>query len=1042
MRILDRERLTHWILDHPGVRPRLEEAVKAGRLELPELPRCAQALIAHTLLQLLPPHRSLWIVADNVRAAEQLSWDMDFFYPGAPLYLGPSDVDQTPQSSGVVEQPWYELERLRKESPRLLVTTRQAVETRVPAPHIMESALRSFRLGEHVVLEELSSELVRAGYQSEALVVDRGQWCRRGGILDVYPFHAEFPVRMEWFGNEIESLREFDPAGQTSIRNLDSVSISMVHREANADCESSLAEYFESAPYEMVVGEDGDADFKYAVSTHNFLHQAGYDQILLENKRVLVLGELIAWADSGYHVFLVTQNEGEEKRLREWLNVPDGAAPRISWITATWTKGFLWREAGLAVLTDAEIFGRYQSLRRGRHRDHIDQWRQASRGKGGSDFEEGDAVVHLEHGVGIFRGIVELPGKSNKEGGRAVLEIEYAESARLYVPLEQAYLVSRYIGVGRKMPPLDVLGNVRWDKKKKQAGRAVLDYAARLLAVQAERALESGFAFPPDTAWQLEFEEAFPYEETADQLKAIQETKADMESQRPMDRLICGDVGFGKTEVAIRAAFKAVCAGKQVAILAPTTVLAQQHWKTFRERMADYPVRIEMVSRFVPVAEQRKILSRTASGEVDILIGTHRLLSSDVIFKDPGLVVVDEEQRFGVEHKDALKEKYRRIDLLTLSATPIPRTLYMALMGTRDMSTIETPPRNRIPVETTVQEYDERVIRSAIQREMSRGGQVFFLHNRVKTIEKMAGQIQFLIPEARVLVGHGQMEEHQLEEVMSRFISGDADVLVSTTIIESGIDIPNANTIIIDRADRFGLADLYQLRGRVGRSDSRAYAFLMLPRDLVRGDAGKRVETIRQYSHLGAGFKVAMRDLEIRGAGNLLGTAQSGHIVAVGFELYCRLLKEAISQLKGEATSRVGDVALRLDFLVPGHSPREGVARAEIPASYIEPQTLRIQAYRELAELRTEEEWKQLRERWRDRFGKWPIEVELLLMYNRIRITALAGHITQIDVKGEKLMMTRNGDYVMVEGKFPRLNKQNPKAKLQEIETWIKAFSR
>ncbi len=458
--------------------------------------------------------------------------------------------------------------------------------------------------------------------------------------------------------------------------------------------------------------------------------------------------------------------------------------------------------------------------------------------------------------------------------------------------------------------------------------------------------------------------------------------------------------------------------------------------------MADYPVRIEMVSRFVPVAEQRKILSRTASGEVDILIGTHRLLSSDVIFKDPGLVVVDEEQRFGVEHKDALKEKYRRIDLLTLSATPIPRTLYMALMGTRDMSTIETPPRNRIPVETTVQEYDERVIRSAIQREMSRGGQVFFLHNRVKTIEKMAGQIQFLIPEARVLVGHGQMEEHQLEEVMSRFISGDADVLVSTTIIESGIDIPNANTIIIDRADRFGLADLYQLRGRVGRSDSRAYAFLMLPRDLVRGDAGKRVETIRQYSHLGAGFKVAMRDLEIRGAGNLLGTAQSGHIVAVGFELYCRLLKEAISQLKGEATSRVGDVALRLDFLVPGHSPREGVARAEIPASYIEPQTLRIQAYRELAELRTEEEWKQLRERWRDRFGKWPIEVELLLMYNRIRITALAGHITQIDVKGEKLMMTRNGDYVMVEGKFPRLNKQNPKAKLQEIETWIKAFSR
>jgi transcription-repair coupling factor (superfamily II helicase) len=436
------------------------------------------------------------------------------------------------------------------------------------------------------------------------------------------------------------------------------------------------------------------------------------------------------------------------------------------------------------------------------------------------------------------------------------------------------------------------------------------------------------------------------------------------------------------------------------------------------------------------------VLKQLATGEVDIVIGTHRLLSKELQFKDLGLVIVDEEQRFGVEHKDKLKEKYRSIDLLTLSATPIPRTLYMALMGTRDMSTIDTPPRNRIPVETSVHAYDERLIRSAVQREIARGGQVYFLHNRVKSIQRVAKQIRFLVPAARVEVGHGQMNEHELEDVMHRFVAGEADVLVATTIIESGLDIPNANTIVIDRADRLGLADLYQLRGRVGRSDTRAYALLMLPRDLVQGDAGKRVEAIKQYTQLGAGFKVAMRDLEIRGAGNLLGTAQSGHIAAVGFELYCRLLKQAIAKLKGERVSQVKDVGLKLDFICLGQQAEIGVACAYIPAAYINEEMLRIQAYRSLAELHDLDDLKNLRSRWKDCYGRWPDSVELLLLYNRVRMTALSGNITQIDVKGEKLMMLRNGDYIVVNGKFPRLLKQKPKAKLTEIEKWIKAFSR
>src|ERR1700757_3227256 len=596
-----------------------------------------------------------------------------------------------------------------------------------------------------------------------------------------------------------------------------------------------------------------------------------------------------------------------------------GAVEGLDFVEGTLARGFCFPAANLVVLSAAELFGRFAAhgrrrLRRAeRHRAQIDF----------SELNEGDLVVHLEHGIGRFLGLLRLPKPSDAadtaattDGTQEVLALEFADEAKLYVPVEQTYLVSRYVGSGKKPPPLSALGDGKWARAKTKAAASIFDYAGKMLAVQAERQMRPGHAFAADTKWQSEFEHSFPFRETPDQMKAIIDSKIDMERQRPMDRLICGDVGFGKTEVAVRAAFKAVMDGKQVAVLAPTTVLAQQHFEVFRQRMLEYPVRIEMLSRFRSQSEQKKVLQLLREGGVDIVIGTHRLISGDVVFKDLGLVVIDEEQRFGVLHKEKFKELFKLVDVLTLSATPIPRTLYLSLVGVKDMSTIETPPPNRRPVETVVSAYDERIIRAAIDRELERQGQVFFLHNRVASIERVRDRVVDLCPQARVEIGHGQMDADALEGVMARFIAGKIDVLVCTTIIESGLDIPNANTIVIDRADQFGLADLYQLRGRVGRAEHKAYAYLLLPREMMTvGAARKRISAIKQYSSLGAGFRIAMRDLEIRGAGSILGTAQSGHIVAIGFDLYCQLLKQAVTQLKGKKPRFRLDVDLKLDFV-------------------------------------------------------------------------------------------------------------------------------
>ncbi|HET7228297.1 MAG TPA: transcription-repair coupling factor, partial [Chthoniobacterales bacterium] len=735
--------------------------------------------------------------------------------------------------------------------------------------------------------------------------------------------------------------------------------------------------------------------------------------------------------------------------------IPSDALTDINLLEGTLSRGFCFPAGNLVILSANELLGRFpihgrRQLRRAerRNRAQIDF----------SELNEGELVVHLEHGIGRFLGLIEMPSATlvgqvhrppdekltskafaleKQKSSQEVLVLEFADEAKLYVPLEQAYLVSRYVGVGKKSPPLSSLADAKWSRAKKNATASIFDYAGKMLALQAKRQTHPGHAFGADTKWQAEFEHSFPYRETPDQLTAIIDTKADMERAQPMDRLICGDVGFGKTEVAIRGAFKAVMDGKQVAVLAPTTVLAQQHFETFRQRMLDYPIRIEMLSRFRSPAEQKKVLQLLREGGVDIVIGTHRLISGDVAFKDLGLVVIDEEQRFGVLHKEKFKELFKLVDVLTLSATPIPRTLYLSLVGVKDMSTIETPPQNRLPVETVVCGYDERIIRDAINRELERQGQVFFLHNRVQTIEKIRDRIADLCPNARVEFGHGQMDSDELEAVMHRFVAGEIDVLVCTTIIESGLDIPNANTIIIDRADRFGLADLYQLRGRVGRAEHKAYAYLLLPRELMMvGAARKRISAIKQYSSLGAGFRVAMRDLEIRGAGSILGTAQSGHIMAVGFDLYCQLLKQAVAQIKGQKARWRLEVDLRLDFVATNEAEfvrGTGRVSAFLPRSYISDTTLRIQAYRRIAEITTVEQLERLIKEWRDRFGPFPEAVENLITFTRIKLAAAAAEITRVETREDKLMLTRRGDFILIAGKFPRLVAEEIEKRLPEV---------
>jgi transcription-repair coupling factor (superfamily II helicase) len=1034
----------------------------------------AQAFLVAAIARHLK--RTIWVLCPNVRTQELFHETLLNWVP-TTQFLPEAEFAAV---ENVLPDPEIAAERLalllkidHRDGPHLVVATRASLDQVAPKPGSLESVSMVLRRDKSVGMDQTIEKFAAAGYIRVPQVTTRGQFAIRGGIVDLYSWQSQLPLRIEFFGDDIESLREFDIDTQTSLREINTAEILLSPTEEQS---ATVRDYISPDHLQIEIEpgensnlairisegwiEEGPEDFTGAFEDCGVGEFAVGDFMLAEAKRAQFLARLNEWRTARATIVIYFQTEGEIERFREIIGASNGALEGVELVEGTLARGFCFPEANLVVLSAAELFGRFapHAVRRlqraeriSRHRAQIDF----------SELNEGDYVVHLEHGVGRFVGLVRLPvstpaptdllgrpqPRTEPDAGQEVLALEFCDDARLYVPLEQAYLVSRYVGAGKKAPPLSSLADARWARTKRNATAAIFDYAGKMLALQAEREIQPGYAFGPDTKWQVEFEHSFPFRETPDQLKAIDDTKRDMERPRSMDRLICGDVGFGKTEVAIRAAFKAVMEGKQVAVLAPTTVLAQQHYEVFRQRMLDYPIRIEMLSRFRSPSEQRKVLELLRQGGVDIVIGTHRLISGDLVFKDLGLVVIDEEQRFGVLHKEKFKELFKLVDVLTLSATPIPRTLYLSLVGVKDMSTIETPPLNRLPVETVVCGYDERIIRDAINRELERQGQVFFLHNRVMSIQRVRDRIADLVPGARVDIGHGQMDSDQLEEVMARFVSGKIDVLVCTTIIESGLDIPNANTIIIDRADRFGLADLYQLRGRVGRAEHKAYAYLLLPREMMSvGAARKRINAIKQYSSLGAGFRIAMRDLEIRGAGSILGTAQSGHITAIGFDLYCQLLKQAVAQLKGEKAPLRLEVDVRCDFVASSEAePIDGQAAAPagrvpayIPTNYINDTGLRIQAYRNVTEITTHPQLDRLRRDWRDRFGHFPPAVNNVLLITQIKLAAAKKGVTRVEVRDRKLMLTRKGDFVLVGGKFPRLVAHTVQDHLPEILDLVK----
>jgi transcription-repair coupling factor (superfamily II helicase) len=1083
-----------------------------GALTFSGIAISAQPFFA-ALLQNYFSQRTIVLVAENLRQQESFQQDLETWNSQLPtsssqLHFYPAweilpHEGKLPHAD-VISDRLQTLVALSAKSAignrqsAIVATSVAALLQKTFAPADLKNRTRRILRGDKIAPLDLIEWLEEQGYEPEAQVSQRGEIALRGGIVDVFPPTSPWPVRLEFFGDELESLREFDPQTQVSRGEIAEVTlppageIGILNREGQKQslatlldylpretifvfCEAeSLAvhaeNYFRQVPagdvfhiswpdflaelhHRECVSVELTEENESAESSLPFssldafrpLAERAPEPQVAEAQRREFFQQLHRWLRQNYSVHVFCNNDGEKQRFEEiWKELGFAAEPNLVIQIGSLARGFICDEAKLVIVTDAEIFGRYKIQRPRRQKNAHALAARSALDIDFTDLAEGDLVVHLQHGIGKYLGLKNLPAtaaKSEVQNAKSETEclvIEYAPSGdaveppKLFVPVSEAHLVSKYVGAGKANPPLNQLGGTRWAKAKEQTERAVRDIAAEMLRIQAVRETQPGHPCKPDTQWQREFESAFIYEETPDQITAIAQTKADQERAKPMDRLICGDVGFGKTEVAIRAAFKTVMDGKQVAILVPTTVLAQQHFNNFRERMADYPIRVELLSRFRTKREANKVIENLAAGAVDIVIGTHRIVQDDIVFKDLGLVVIDEEQRFGVLHKEKFKRLRTMVDVLTLSATPIPRTLYLALTGARDMSTIQTPPHDRLPVETMATPYDERTIRDAIKRELARGGQVFFLHNRVTTIEAMRAKLQTLVPDARIVVGHGQMHADDLEEVMTKFVNGDADILLSTTIIESGLDIPNANTIIIDRADRFGLSELYQLRGRVGRYKHQAYAYLLLPRHArLLTDVRKRISAMKQYASLGSGFKIAMRDLEIRGAGNLLGAEQSGHITAVGFELYCQLLKQSVASMKGEKIKPRVEVRVALDFLGDAGT---------LPENYVTEPHHRIEIYRKLAQANEKPLLDALQKELRDRFGKLPEAVELLLAVGELKILASDKAVTAIEVAEDKLKITRHGDYIQLGGKFPRLTKKDAKGKLKEIKRLLLAI--
>jgi len=899
----------------------------------------------------------------------------------------------------------------------LILASIQSLLQPTPPRALIAASSRPLRVGERVDVDELLRWLAEHKFHAASAVELPGEFSARGGILDVFAPDWEAPVRIELFDDEIESLRRFDVASQRSLEALREVELTVLAPVAKSD--GHLADFLPDDTWVLQVdpAETAAAAEQYrgrlerpenAHTLRDVLARMG--RLPLATAASLAEGSLGAacrlqiesverfsgdfakvreeldQAGRGQQVFVVTSTEAEVERLRELFATTDLAAEGgLHFVVGHLSQGFRLPEQQWVLISANELFLRGEVRRVSRRRlgKAIDSF---------VDLRAGDLVVHLGHGIGRYRGIELIDKHGHVEEH---LQIEFAEGARLYVPASRIDLVQKYVGGTRSRPRLAKLGGQTWQKQKMAVERAVMDMAVEMLDLQAMRVARQGITFGPDGEWQREFDASFPYEETPDQLAGISDIKADMEKLQPMDRLLCGDVGFGKTELAMRAAFKAVDNGFQVAVLVPTTVLAEQHYHSFCERMAEFPFDIARLSRFCSTAEQREIVNGLASGRVDIVIGTHRLASSDVTFHNLGLVIIDEEQRFGVAVKERLKTLRAEVDVLTMTATPIPRTLHMSLVGVRDISNLETPPEDRVATETQVTRFNHELIRHAVLRELNRGGQIFFIHNRVQDIDEVAQRLRQVVPEASLGIAHGQMHEDQLEQVMIDFVGHRFDLLLATTIVESGLDIPNANTIFINEADRYGLADLHQLRGRVGRYKHRAYCYLLIdPYKSLTPNAAKRLHAIEEFSEMGAGFALSMRDLEIRGAGNLLGVQQSGHIATVGYEFYCQLLENAVRSLKRMPRT----LSIDVDLDLPG--------KAFIPDDYVPDIRLKIDLYRRLRRVAGFDQLADFREELVDRFGPPPPPVARMLELTELRMNAAVWEIEAISVEDEYLSFT------------------------------------
>lgn len=862
-----------------------------------------------------------------------------------------------------------------------------------------EKEFIEIREGEELRFEELIRKLVDFGYERVEIVEAPGEFAVRGGIIDVFPPQISHPLRLVFFGDTVEEIRRFDPATQRSYERVQREEIFSFGKSGK---ERTIEEMISSYP-KIVLGivrkdlpiTDSNALFFTLRSPTTNLEVLppptfrGQFNLLLED---LKTRGALGWTQvictrKGYGILNILREEGI--RVKELLSYEDFLEMgSVNFLPISLRGGFLLPEVKFALITDEELIG----IKKPWRPKPIFPARELSKISAITDMKVGDLIVHPRHGIGAFRGIIPLEVQGVKKD---YICLEYAGGTKLYLPVEEVNLLQRYIGEAN--PPLSRLGSGEWAKARRKAKESALKLAKELIELYAKREIEEGIAFSPDTPWQAELEAYFPYEETEDQRRAIEEVKRDMESPRPMERLICGDVGFGKTEVALRAAFKAVMDGYQVAILVPTTVLAQQHYTVFKERLAPFPVRVEVLNRFVSRSAQRAIVEDIAKGTVDIVIGTHRLLSKDVKFKNLGLLIIDEEQRFGVLQKEALKKVKTKIDVLILTATPIPRTLNMALSNIKDISIISEPPEGRLPVKTIVAKKDDKLIAEAINRELARGGQCFYVHNRIEDIYEEAQRIKGLCPQAEVRVAHGAMPERELEKTMMEFYEGKIDVLVATTIIENGLDVPNANTIIIDDAPSFGLGQLYQLRGRVGRSYRQAYAYLLYePKSLRTREAKERLQAIEEFSHLGSGLRLAIRDLEIRGAGNILGPQQHGHIQAVGFDMYLALLQEAIAELRGTKAKEEEIFLPSVDLPVTAYISEE----------YILSSPIRLDFYKRIANCKSEDELRELEDEMKDRFGELPQETKNLFSIMRLRLLAKRARISSIQSRGGKVYMS------------------------------------